>query len=98
MFGISLIFSLSLELTMSDDDQHVKSNVHPNAFMHKGEHSTIPHPPPEDTAKEYKPTPDTGWKYPLPSKDGGDKEHDFLNKPPYTWTSEGDKFKAKYYS
>ncbi len=86
------------ELIMSDNDQHVKSNAHPDAPMHKGEHSGIPHPPPEDQHQpsHTKPIPDTGWKGPLPSQKGGDDEPDFLNKPPYTWKSEGDKFVPKY--
>jgi hypothetical protein len=82
---------------MSDGEQHVKANVHPDAPIHKGEHSTIPHPPPQDQERNrMKPVPDTGWKAPLPSKDGGDKEPDFLNKPPYSWKSEGNKFVPKY--
>ena len=43
---------------------------------------------------EMKPIPDTGWTGPVPSQKGGDYEQDFLNKPPYTWTS--DKFMPKY--
>ncbi|KAI0806318.1 Mss4-like protein [Irpex lacteus] len=66
--------------------------------MHKGEHSNIPHPPPEDEHQpsHTKPIPDTGWKGLLPSQKGGDDEPDFLNKPPYTWKSEGNKFVPKY--
>lgn len=82
---------------MPNDPHHVKPNAHPDAPIHAGEHSAIPHPPPEDEHKrEDKPIPDTGWTGPLPSKDGGDGEPDFLNKPPYTWTSEGGKFVPKY--
>ncbi|KAI0682844.1 Mss4-like protein [Cytidiella melzeri] len=82
---------------MSDDDQHIKTNVHPDAPMHKGEHFTIPHPPPQDQQQnKSKPIPETGWNAPVPSKDGGADEPDFMNKPPYTWKSEGNKFVAAY--
>jgi hypothetical protein len=82
---------------MSQNNGPVKPNVHPEAPKHEGEHSTIPHPPPEDHPKqEIKPAPETGWTGPIPSQEGGDSEPDFLNKPPYTWKSEGDKFVAKY--
>ena len=82
---------------MSNSEQHMKSNVHPDATIHKGEHSSIPHPPPQDLQpNRFKPLPDTGWKGPVPSLQGGDSEHNFLKKPPYVWQSEGDKFKSKY--
>ena len=41
-----------------------------------------------------KPIPDTGWEGETPSHNGGDYEVDFLNKPPYSWTSS--KFHSKY--
>lgn len=83
-------------ITMSQDHSYVKPNVHSEAKLHRGEHSSIPHPPPEDhhAGQGYKPTPDTGWTGPVPSQQGGDAEQDFLNKPPYTWISE--KFVPKY--
>ena len=42
--------------------------------------------------------PDTGWRgEPLiPSSRGGSNEKDFMKKPPYDWTGEGDLFKPKY--
>lgn len=82
---------------MAQNNSRVKPNVHPEAPKHQGEHSSIPHPPPEDhPGQAFKPAPDTGWTGPIPSQKGGDREEDFLNKPPYTWESEGDKFVAKY--
>lgn len=42
----------------------------------------------------HKPAPETGWEGEVPSRNGGDGEKDFLNKPPYRWTS--DKFVKKY--
>ncbi|EKM57758.1 uncharacterized protein PHACADRAFT_90575 [Phanerochaete carnosa HHB-10118-sp] len=83
---------------MSQEHSRVKPNAHPEAEVREGEHSTIPHPPPEDRHEKlrYKPTPDTGWTAPIPSRQGGDTEHDFLTKPPYSWTS--DKFVPKYFS
>ncbi|KAI0346557.1 hypothetical protein BDW22DRAFT_1322973 [Trametopsis cervina] len=82
---------------MPDAQQHVQPNAHPSAPIHTGPHSTIPHPPPEDARGGHtKPIPDTGWVGPVPSRDGGDGEEDFLSKPPYGWTSEGGLFVAKY--
>ena len=82
----------------------VQTNAHPEAHLPHGEHSIIPHPPPDDLhaydkeASKAVPFPDTGWRGDpkIPSQEGGDSEKDFLNKPPYTWKSEGDLFKAKY--
>ncbi|KAK9894694.1 hypothetical protein P389DRAFT_100129 [Cystobasidium minutum MCA 4210] len=52
-------------------------------------------PKPSDAPSEgRKPIPDTGWEGEVPSHKGGDYEKDFLNKPPYKWTS--DKFIPKY--
>ncbi|KAI0077896.1 hypothetical protein K474DRAFT_1661129 [Panus rudis PR-1116 ss-1] len=89
----------------NDDNQvkpTVKPNAHPDAELHQGEHSIIPHPPPDEHPqnKAYKPFPDTGWTGTpdIPSKDGGYSEEDFLHKPPYEWRSEGDKFVPKYRS
>lgn len=83
---------------MTQDNDHVKANAHPDAEVHQGEHSSIPHPPPEDhhSKPSMKPIPETGWTGPIPSQEGGDREEDFLNKPPYNWKSEGDKFVPKY--
>lgn len=50
--------------------------------------------PSEAPSEGRKPIPDTGWKGEIPSHKGGDYEKDFLNKPPYKWTS--DKFVPKY--
>lgn len=85
-------------------ESHVQPNAHPESDVKRGEHSTIPHPPPEDHPKNdpvvHKPIPDTGWRGQpsLPSQQGGTGETDFMNKPPYWWKSEGDKFKVKYVS
>ena len=85
-----------------DGDNQVKVNIHPGAELHQGEHSLIPHPPPEDhhDNRDYKTIPDTGWrgKSDVPSEGGGDGEDNFVNKPPYTWKSEGNLFKPKYYT
>lgn len=52
-------------------------------------------PKPSEAPQEgHKPVPDTGWKGEVPSHKGGNYEKDFLNKPPYKWTS--DKFQSKY--
>lgn len=78
--------------------------AHPFAHVEQGPHNAIPHPPPEDHPNENpprtRPIPDTGWRGdpPIPSKDGGSGEKDFMKKPPYEWVSEGDKFKVKYRS
>ncbi|KZT29905.1 hypothetical protein NEOLEDRAFT_1153756 [Neolentinus lepideus HHB14362 ss-1] len=80
--------------------------VHPNPHgeFKSGEHSAIPHPPPEDDPGQHtelqKPWPDTGWRGEpnIPSQKGGDYEPDFMNKPPYFWKPEGDKFEARYTS
>ena len=81
---------------------HVKPNAHPEAPVHYGPHSRIPHPPPEDhptrNTHETHEIPDTGWRGELPSRKGGTYEKDYMHKPPYEWKSEGDRFKAKYYS
>jgi hypothetical protein len=54
-------------------------------------------PKPQDAPSEgRKPIPNTGWKGEVPSHKGGDYEKDFLNKPPYQWTS--DKFQPKYHA
>lgn len=81
---------------MPQEHSRVKANAHPEAEVHDGEHSSIPHPPPEDhyEKQSHKPTPDTGWTGPIPSQQGGDTEQDFLTKPPYSWAS--DKFVPKY--
>lgn len=50
--------------------------------------------PSEAPSEGHKPIPDTGWEGEVPSHKGGDYEKDFLNKPPYKWTSE--KFIPKY--
>lgn len=50
--------------------------------------------PSEAPSEGRKPIPDTGWQGEIPSHKGGDYEKDFLNKPPYKWTS--DKFVPKY--
>lgn len=71
----------------------VQPNVHPERKTTQGEHSEIHHPPDADQ-KERKPVPDTGWKGPIPSADGGEGEEDYMDKPPYHW--ESDKFVAKY--
>ena len=42
----------------------------------------------------HKPAPETGWEGEVPSRNGGDGEKDFRNKPPYKWSS--DKFVKKY--
>lgn len=78
-------------------DGDVHANIHPEAKQHQGEHSNVPHPPPEDN-QEHKAFPDTGWRGTpkIPSQDGGDGEQDFMNKPPYSWKSENDIFKVKY--
>ena len=85
----------------TSENGQVKINAHPDAKSLEGQHSTIPHPPPEDRHKrEHKPIPDTGWRGQpnIPSQQGGDGENDFLNKPPYTWHSEGNLFEPKYYA
>lgn len=79
----------------------VVANAHSASDSHPGEHSAIHHPPPEDHTKANpaeKEIPDTGWigRPAIPSEKGGEEEEDFLNKPPYTWKSEGDKFVRKY--
>lgn len=48
---------------------------------------------PSSSKKE---APDFGWTGPVPSHEGGDKEENFMNKPPYTWTS--NKFRASFRS
>ncbi|KAA1467314.1 hypothetical protein DENSPDRAFT_235739 [Dentipellis sp. KUC8613] len=47
-----------------------------------------------------KPIPDTGWRGqpPVPSSAGGESEPDYMHKPPYYWTSEGDLFQPQYKS
>ncbi|KAH9940995.1 Mss4-like protein [Amylocystis lapponica] len=81
-------------------DSHVEPNAHPDAPIHNGPQYTIPHPPPEDHAEptRLKAHPDTGWRGqpPIPSREGGKGDPNFLHKPPYTWKSEGDLFKPKY--
>lgn len=80
----------------------VQPNVHPEAPKHKpdGAQSVVPHPPPEDhhDIPRQKPIPNTGWKGPIPSHEGGSSEEGFMHKPPYDWRSEGDLFEPKYYS
>lgn len=78
-------------------------NAHPDSHLEETEHSVIPHPPTEDhhgDSDGHKDIPDTGWtgQPPIPSQEGGDYETDFMNKPPYFWKSEGDKFKKHYTS
>ncbi|KAI9060986.1 hypothetical protein FKP32DRAFT_1654854 [Trametes sanguinea] len=86
----------------SSKNERVHPNVHPEAPKHQSEgpHSEVPHPPPEDHHEKEptKPFPDTGWRGPVPSQQGGSEEKDFMHKPPYEWISEGDRFKPKYYS
>ncbi len=88
------------DLNMTHSEQRIKPNVHPEGDVHQGKFSAIPHPLPEDhhARPQFKPIPDTGWKGQpsVPSQSGGSDEVDFLNKPPYFWKSEGDKFQAKY--
>ncbi|KAH9838371.1 Mss4-like protein [Rhodofomes roseus] len=80
----------------------VRPNVHPEAPVHKGSQSHIPHPPPEDHPKrdtyQTHEIADTGWRGELPSKQGGTYEKDYMHKPPYEWKGEDDLFKPKYYS
>ncbi|KAH8100898.1 Mss4-like protein [Cristinia sonorae] len=87
---------------MSNDVHKIHPNVHPDSQFHPGEHSAVPHPPPQDhhRAGDNKPFPDTGWRGrpEIPSVNGGDGEEDFLHKPPYNWKSEGGLFKPKYMS
>jgi len=73
----------------------VQPNVHPERKTTQGEHSEIHHPLDADQ-DDKKPIPDTGWKGPVPSANGGEDEEDYMNKPPYHW--ESDKFVAKYTS
>jgi hypothetical protein len=59
--------------------------------------SSIPQPPKDDHhSKPKREIPYTGWDAPIPSKDGGAGEPDFLNKPPYHWDAA--QFVAKYVS
>ncbi|KAI0951087.1 hypothetical protein AcW1_008222 [Taiwanofungus camphoratus] len=89
---------------MSHLDHNVQPNVHPHVPVDEGEQTSMPHPPPEDHLHNNpvvrKPIPDTGWwgQPPIPSKDGGTLERDFIHKPPYVWKSEGDLFVPKYTS
>ncbi|EIN09844.1 hypothetical protein PUNSTDRAFT_66341 [Punctularia strigosozonata HHB-11173 SS5] len=58
--------------------------------MEEGEASTIPHPPEEDHPDQKRGKssfPYTGWDGPIPSQAGGDREPDWMNKPPYKWDS-----------
>lgn len=86
---------------MTPNDR-VKPNVHPEAPVHKGPHSRIPHSPPEDhperNTHEAHKIPDTGWHGELPSHEGGTYEKHYMRKPPYEWKSDGELFKPKYYS
>lgn len=103
--GLSWDFRTAIMLS-TQNTKNIRPNAHPESELKKGEHSMIPHPPPEDyhahgfSHEDIKPTPDTGWRGQpdVPSQEGGDYEADFLNKPPYDWRSEGDLFKAKYTS
>ncbi|GJE96560.1 hypothetical protein PsYK624_127570 [Phanerochaete sordida] len=83
---------------MSHELSRVTANAHPQLDSREDEHSSTQHPPPEDhpAKSKSKPIPDTDWPGPVPSKQGGDTERDFLNKPPYNWTS--DEFAPKYVS
>ncbi|TCD66440.1 hypothetical protein EIP91_001377 [Steccherinum ochraceum] len=87
-------------MTSDDNKRRIHTNVHPEADLHQGEHSYIPHPPPDDHHErhEYKAFPDTGWRGEpkIPSSKGGADELEFLHKPPYEWKSEGGRFEAKY--
>ncbi|KAI0050462.1 hypothetical protein FA95DRAFT_1536246 [Auriscalpium vulgare] len=79
----------------------VQPNAHPESEPKQGQHSDIPRPPPEHDPAQVdvkKDIPDTGWTGPVPSRNGGSGEGDFMNKPPYFWNSEGDKFTPKYVS
>lgn len=86
----------------ANGEDKIRPNAHPEAELRQGEHSSIPHPPPEDhhENRKYKTIPDTGWRGQpdVPSKEGGDGEVNFLSKPPYTWKDELDLFEPKYYS
>lgn len=69
-------------------------NSSPSPSDNKGEQADrVPQPGPE-REDEKKPIPETGWEGETPSHKGGDYEEDFLNKPPYRWSS--DKFVKKY--
>ncbi|EJF64593.1 hypothetical protein DICSQDRAFT_144357 [Dichomitus squalens LYAD-421 SS1] len=90
---------------MSATDGYVKPNAHPEAPKtnpREREHSDIYHPPadngPSKAGASKTQFPETGWNGPIPSQSGGDKEQDFMNKPPYFWKSEGDRFKRKHFS
>lgn len=75
----------------------IETNADPEHKCTDGEHSTIYHPPAHNDTDQQggqKPIPDTGWAGPIPSADGGEDEEDYMNKPPYHWTSE--KFVPKY--
>ncbi|KAI0671554.1 Mss4-like protein [Trametes maxima] len=82
----------------------VHPNVHPGSSESKhntdGAYSEIPHPPPGDHRKCGRRNSflNTGWNAPVPSRDGGSLEKDFMRKPPYGWQSEGQLFSPKYYS
>lgn len=83
--------------------EQVHPNVHSETQKRRPEdsaHSDVYHPPPEDDPKREprKSFPDTGWRGPIPSQDGGTEEEDFMHKPPYEWNSEGDLFRPKYFS
>lgn len=74
----------------------VQANAHPDRIVHPGENSDIHHPPPTEGPKPEKEVPDTGWRGPIPSEQGGTEEKDYMNKPPYNWKSKDDKFVPKY--
>jgi hypothetical protein len=66
------------------------------ACTHQQCHQRPPDPAQDHHSKPKKDIPYTGWDSPVPSKDGGEGEPDFLNKPPYHWSS--DAFVPKYRS
>lgn len=71
--------------------------VHNHTQFHLDKHPAILHPLPD---AQWGHIPDTGWRGdpPVPSRDGGDGDIDFMSKPPYNWKSEGGKFEPKHYS
>lgn len=78
--------SLHTSSTKMSEKKHVHAHLK----------SFIPQPPPGLKESMKKDFPDTGWEGDLPSKEGGDYEKDFMNKPPYFWKS--DKFEVTYTS
>lgn len=99
--SLPLRFSISSRLVsvVVQTQLHTRAptmSKHPGKNNHQHLKSFIPQPPPGAKESIKKPFPETGWEGDLPSQEGGDKEDDFMNKPPYWWKS--DKFEVKYTS